>query len=90
MARTRAADDFHAIRAHIEELSREHERVPDTDRPRGAIRGPSSGRQVSRARRARSLLRHPGLAQAGIQCPLAERPVLRVGIPRGMDSPSCQ
>jgi hypothetical protein len=37
MAHTRAADDFQAIRARMEELRREHERTVGTETDRGSV-----------------------------------------------------
>jgi hypothetical protein len=37
MAHTRAADDFQAIRARMEELRREHERAPGTETESGSV-----------------------------------------------------
>jgi hypothetical protein len=37
MAHTRAADDFQAIRARMEELRREHERAPGTEMDGGSV-----------------------------------------------------
>jgi len=37
MAHTRAADDFQAIRARMEELRREHERTPGTETEGGSV-----------------------------------------------------
>jgi hypothetical protein len=37
MVHTRAADDFHAIRARMEELRREHEQAPGTETERGSV-----------------------------------------------------
>ena len=37
MAHTRAADDFRAIRARIEELRRERERTPGTETEGGSV-----------------------------------------------------
>ena len=67
MTRPRAADDFAAIRARLEELRREHARVPPDDDTRRAD-GP----------RPYAISDRPGLADRPGLSPAIRRALLRV------------